>query len=283
LGRRCSSIGRRRASGSSTSVTVDPRHLSVAEIGAWLARLTHPREAMLRLLASDSRRMVRQLVIRYERDRAAARAERRRLRQLYRTERDRRLAGQFVAGVDEVGRGCLAGPVVAAAVILQDGPEIEYLNDSKQLTPLARERLNDKIRANAVAVAVAQASVAEIDRLNILGATRLAMRRALMALTPVPDFALVDGRERLPLDLAHAPVVRGDATCACVAAASIVAKVARDRLMGDLDRAFPGYGFARHKGYGTASHLTALSRLGPCTAHRIAFFPVAQTLLFQSF
>lgn len=259
---------------------MDPRRLTAAEIGAWLARLKQPREAMLRLLACDPRRTVRNLAHRYERDRAAARAERQRLRRLYEEERARRRAGQIVAGVDEVGRGCLAGPVVAAAVILPDGAVIEGLNDSKQLTPAARERLNDEIRSQAIAVAVAAASVAEINRFNILGASRLAMRRALLALIDPPDFALVDGRDRLPLDLEHAAVIRGDASCACIAAASIVAKVARDRLMQDLDLDFPGYGFARHKGYGTAEHLAALLRLGPCQVHRQAFLPVAQTLLF---
>jgi len=260
---------------------VDPRHLTVVEIGAWLARLRHPRRAALRRLASDPRRTVRELVVRYERHRAAARAERQRLRRLYQAERMRLAAGQIVAGVDEVGRGCLAGPVVAAAVILPDGPAIEGLNDSKQLTPMARERLDEEIRARAIAVAVAQASVEEIDRLNILGASRLAMRRALESLAPAPDFALIDGRDRLPLDLEHAAVIRGDASCACIAAASIVAKVARDRLMRDLDRAFPGYGFARHKGYGTAQHLMALLRLGRCQLHRSAFLPVAQIALFE--
>jgi ribonuclease HII len=259
---------------------VDPRHLTVTEIGAWLARLKRP-EAMLRLLATDHRRAVRDLVTRYDRRREAARVERHRLRRLYREERSRRLIGQVVAGVDEVGRGCLAGPVVAAAVILPDGPEIEGLNDSKQLTPLMRERLNDEIRARAIAVAVAEASVAEIDQYNILGASRLAMRRALESLTPPPGFALIDGRDRLPLDLQHAAVIRGDASCACIAAASIVAKVARDKLMQDLDRVFPGYGLAQHKGYGTAEHLMALATLGPCLMHRRAFLPVAQTMLFD--
>ena len=259
---------------------MDPRRLTAAEIGAWLARLKRPSEAMLRLLASDPRRTVRDLAERCARNRAAVRVERQRLRRLYREERTRRRSGQIVAGVDEVGRGCLAGPVVAAAVILPDGSVIEGLNDSKQLTPAARDRLNDEIRSQAIAVAVASASVAEIDRLNILGASRLAMRRAILALVASPDFALVDGRDRLPLDLEHAPVIRGDASCACIAAASIVAKVARDRLMQDLDLAFPGYGFAQHKGYGTAAHLAALFQLGPCREHRHAFLPVAQTTLF---
>jgi ribonuclease HII len=260
---------------------VDPRHLTVVEIGAWLACLKHPGRAVLRRLARDPRRTVRELVVRYERERAAAREERRRIRRLYRAERTRLAVGQIVAGVDEVGRGCLAGPVFAAAVILPDGPEIEGLNDSKQLTPETRACLDVEIRARAVAVAIAEASVEEIDRLNILGASRLAMRRALELLAPAPDFALIDGRDRLPLELEHAAVIRGDALCACIAAASIVAKVARDRFMRDLDHTFPGYGFARHKGYGTAEHLEALARLGRSRIHRSAFLPVAQTALFE--
>ena len=259
---------------------MNPRDLSILEIEAWLARLKYPRAALLRMLAADPRRTIRDLGARYQRRREAARAERLRLRRLYRTERERR-TGQLVAGVDEVGRGCLAGPVVAAAVILRDGRRIKGLNDSKQLTPILRQRLDKAIRDRAVAVAVAQASVEEINRLNILGASRLAMRRALESLAPPPEFALVDGRDRLPLDLEHAAVVRGDASCACVAAASIVAKVARDRLMEELDHACPGYGFAHHKGYGTDEHLAALAQLGPSHVHRSAFLPVVQALLFK--
>ncbi len=260
---------------------MDQHPLTVAEVAARLARVTRPSAAWLRDLSADPRRGVRRLVARYERTREFLRAERRRLWGLYREERGRRRAGQIVAGVDEVGRGCLAGPVVAAAVILTDAPPIAGLDDSKRLTPASRECLNDEIRARALAVAVAMASVEEIARLNIRGAARLAMRRAVESLYPLPDFALVDGRDRLPLGLDHAAIVRGDAACACIAAASIVAKVARDRLMQDLDAAFPGYGFARHKGYGTAEHLAALLRFGPCPAHRGAFLPVAQTALFE--
>ena len=259
---------------------MNPRDLSFAEIEAWLARLKYPRAAMLRILAADRRRTIRDLAARYERRREAARAERLRLRRLYRTEREQR-AGQLVAGVDEVGRGCLAGPVVAAAVILRDRLRIKGLDDSKQLTRSMRERLDKTIRSQAVAVAVADASVEEINRLNILGASRVAMRRALERLVPPPEFALVDGRDRLPLELEHAAVVRGDASCACVAAASIVAKVARDRLMDEIDCAYPGYGFAHHKGYGTDEHLAALAQLGPSQLHRSAFLPVMQAALFE--
>jgi len=253
----------------------------VAEVASRLARFLRPSAALLRRLRRDPRRGVRRLAARYERARELARLERRRLRRLYREERGRRHAGQVVVGVDEVGRGCLAGPVIAAAVVLHDAPAIPGLNDSKRLTPALRERLNAEIRARALAVAVAEASVEEIARLNIRHASLLAMRRAVESLGPLPDFALVDGRDRLQLRLEHAALVRGDSACACIAAASIVAKVARDRLMRELDAAFPGYGFARHKGYSTAEHLAALVRLGPCPAHRRAFLPVAQTALFE--
>ncbi|HLW61127.1 MAG TPA: ribonuclease HII [bacterium] len=259
---------------------MDPRHLTVAEIQAHLARLRRLPERVLHLLAADDRQAVRRLAARYERARAADRLERRRVARLYREERGRRRAGQIVAGVDEVGRGSLAGPVVAAAVILPEQPAIIGLDDSKRLAPEARERLAMAIRTRAVGVAIGTASVEEIDRLNILRASWLAMRRAVEALIPPPDFILVDGRDRLPLGLAQAAVVDGDASHACIAAASIVAKVIRDRLMQDLDRAIPGYGFARHKGYGTAEHLAALACHGPCPAHRSAFLPVSQTTLF---
>ena len=166
--------------------------------------------------------------------------ERLRLRALYREDRRRAPAGRIVAGVDEVGRGPLAGPVFAGAVILGPGTLIAGLDDSKRLTAEAREALDAEIRARAVAVAVGEASVAEIDRFNILGASLLAMRRAVDALVPGPQFLLVDGRERLPGLHPHATVVRGDALCASIAAASIVAKVARDRVMCALHDAYPG-------------------------------------------
>ena len=255
---------------------MDPRTLTAAQIGEHLARMTRPRKAWLRLLAGDARVTVRELAARYQARRNAARAEARRLRDLYREERARRRTGLVVAGIDEVGRGSLAGPVLAAAVILPHRAPITGLDDSKRLTPAARERLDREIRARALGFAIGAASVEEIDRLNIHGAARLAMARAVEALTPAPDFLLIDGRDRLPLRRAQAAVVDGDACHACIAAASIVAKVARDQLMRDLDEALPGYGFAEHKGYGTAEHLDALARRGPSPAHRSAFLPVIQ-------
>lgn len=185
-----------------------------------------------------------------------------------------RCGGAGLAGVDEVGRGCLAGEVVAAAVILDPARPIAGLADSKALSAARREALYDEIVTRANAWAIGRASVAEIDALNILRATLLAMQRAVAALAPAPDFVLVDG-DRLP-DWQHASeaVVRGDALVPCISAAAIVAKVTRDREMVVLDREYPDYGFARHKGYGTREHCAALARHGPSPWHRMSFAPV---------
>lgn len=184
----------------------------------------------------------------------------------------------LIAGVDEAGRGPLAGTVVAAAVILAPDCEITGLNDSKRLTPARREALSRVIREQASAWAVASASVDEIDRLNILRASLLAMERAVEALRPVPDFIYVDGNRCPDWRRASAAVVQGDGKLLSVAAASILAKVSRDQELTALDRDYPDYGFARHKGYPTREHLQALSRLGPCPAHRRSFGPVAALL-----
>lgn len=181
----------------------------------------------------------------------------------------------LIAGVDEAGRGPLAGTVVAAAVILAPGCDIAGLNDSKRLTPAKRESLSRVIRQQASAWAVASASVDEIDRLNILRASLLAMERAVSALQPAPDFIYVDGNCCPDWHRASAAVVQGDGRLLSVAAASILAKVSRDEELALLDRDYPGYGFARHKGYPTPEHLEALSHLGPCPAHRRSFRPVA--------
>ncbi|MHB1870496.1 MAG: ribonuclease HII [Steroidobacteraceae bacterium] len=191
------------------------------------------------------------------------------------------LAQARVAGVDEAGRGPLAGPVIAAAVILDPARPIEGLGDSKALSEAARERLAPLIRARALAWALGSADRAEIDALNILQATLLAMRRAVLALPLRPEHVQVDGNrapalEDLPCTVET--VVRGDATVAAIGAASILAKTHRDALMRALERAHPGYGFARHKGYGTAAHLAALRRLGPSSEHRLSFAPVRAAL-----
>ena len=185
---------------------------------------------------------------------------------------------RLIAGVDEAGRGCLAGPVAAAAVILPEQFAVEGIHDSKALTAVRREQLAERVQAEAAAWAVGWASVAEIEERNILRATHLAMARALAALDPAPDFALVDGLPVEGLPCPHQATPRADASCLCVAAASILAKVTRDRLMADLDEKHPGYGFSTHKGYGTPAHLEALRRLGPCEAHRRTFRPVSLLL-----
>ncbi|MFT4045461.1 MAG: ribonuclease HII [Solimonas sp.] len=189
----------------------------------------------------------------------------------------------LVAGIDEAGRGCLAGPVYAAAVILGKGHGIRGLDDSKKLRPAERESLFEQIRRRAVAFAIARAELEEIERLNILHATMLAMQRAVAALQPAPLHCLVDGN-RLPpqLPCGAEAVVDGDAIHAPIMAASILAKVARDREMQRLDADYPGYGFARHKGYGTPDHLAALRRLGVCALHRLSFAPCAQPDLFAA-
>lgn len=184
----------------------------------------------------------------------------------------------LLAGVDEAGRGPLAGPVVAAAVILDDLHPIQGLADSKVLSPRRRDRLYDEIRAKGLCVSVAQASVEEIDRLNILQATLLAMRRAVEGLRLMPQHVLVDGNRIPVLPMQAHAVVGGDAKVPAISAASIIAKVERDRLCADLHARYPGYGFDVHKGYPTAAHLEALRRLGPCPEHRTSYAPVRQVL-----
>lgn len=181
----------------------------------------------------------------------------------------------LVAGVDEAGRGPLAGPVVAAAVILDETRPIDGLADSKKLTAARRERLHDEIRAHALCCSVGMASVEEIDRLNILHATLLAMRRAVDGLRLEPKLVLVDGNRLPVLHVRAEAIVQGDAKVAAISAASILAKVTRDRWLDELHTEFPQYGFDQHKGYGTAQHLTALKQHGPCVAHRRSFAPVA--------
>ncbi len=185
----------------------------------------------------------------------------------------------LIAGVDEVGRGPLAGPVVAAAVILDDDRLIRGLNDSKRLEPAERERLDAEIRRKAVCFAVAEASVEEIDTLNILRAALLAMRRAVEALAQQPGVVLVDGNQRFEVAMPLRTVVGGDARVRAISAASIVAKVHRDRLLERLHDEHPRYGFAGHKGYSTPEHLKALREHGPCPQHRRSFAPVRESLV----
>jgi ribonuclease HII len=199
---------------------------------------------------------------------------------LLRCEREWWRAGvRLVAGVDEVGVGPLAGPVIAAAVVLPQNVRERGVDDSKRLTASQREDLAGRIGAVALAVGIGIAEVEEVDRLNVYHAALVAMRRAVESLSLVPERLLVDARTIPGIDMPQTPMVRGDQRSYSIAAASIVAKVRRDSLMRDLDAVYPGYGFGRNMGYGTAEHLAAIERLGPCPVHRRSFSPVRQLVL----
>lgn len=198
------------------------------------------------------------------------------MRGLWRTERELRSQGFVrIAGVDEAGRGPLAGPVVAAAAIFDGCCRLPGLADSKLVKPADRERLFDLIHRKAVSVGVGIADARMVDRLNVLKATHFAMSEAIRQLEPTPDLLIVDGRGLPGAALPQRAIVGGDRTCASIAAASIVAKVVRDRMMVELDEMYPGYAFGRHKGYGTREHLARLMDLGPCPEHRRSFAPVS--------
>jgi ribonuclease HII len=176
-----------------------------------------------------------------------------------------------IAGIDEAGRGPLAGPVVAAAVILPPGVLIDGVNDSKKLSPEKREHLFDVIMQQAVSVGIGMGAPDLIDRINILQATRYAMLEAVSQITPPPDYILIDGISTIESPIPQKTIKKGDSLSLSIAAASIIAKVTRDRLMRALDNQYPGYGFAGHKGYGSALHLEAIRRLGPSPVHRLTF------------
>jgi ribonuclease HII len=184
-----------------------------------------------------------------------------------------------IAGLDEVGRGPLFGPVVAAAVILPRGFSLPGLTDSKKLSEKKRNDFDREIRANAVAWAIAAVDAETIDRINIRQASLLAMRRAVQQLPLGPDFLLIDGRDTIDWDCPQQAVIRGDGASFSIAAASVLAKVHRDRLLVEFDREFPGYGLAQHKGYPCPAHLAALARLGPTPLHRKSYRPVVQAAL----
>ncbi len=233
----------------------------------------------LSALKDDPRAGARAVAERIQRRNSKAQAEGRRLTRLSAFEQplwDQGLV--HVGGADEVGMAPLAGPVIAAAVILRPGTRILGINDSKQLTPEEREALEPEIRAAAIAVGIGRAEVHEIDTINIYHAGMLALRRAVLALDPQPQHLLVDARRLKDLPYPQQPIIKGDAKSITIGAASIVAKVHRDRLMARLDLEHPGYGFAAHKGYPTPEHLEALERLGACALHRRSFAPVARKL-----
>lgn len=230
-------------------------------------------------LAADPRAGARAVLQAVLRRRQENRAEGQRLRHLLRFETDLWERGVVhVAGVDEAGMGTLAGPVVAAAAILPRDLRPRGLDDSKKLDEKERDRLAAEVKAGAVAWALGSASPEEIDRLNIYRAGLLAMRRAVEALSCRPEQLLVDARRIPELRIPQQGIVKGDAKSLSIAAASVLAKTARDALMVEMDAAHPGYGFARHKGYSAPEHVEALRRLGPCPAHRRSFAPVREAL-----
>ena len=188
---------------------------------------------------------------------------------------------QVIAGVDEVGRGCLAGPVCAAAVILPIGLRIPKLDDSKKLKPEVREQVNAVVLQKAIAWHIVMVSVEEIDQLNILWASMKAMKLAVEGLAQAPDLLLVDGNRETELKIPQRAIVEGDGRCASIAAASVIAKVARDRYMTEQQEIYPGFSFASHKGYGTPQHLRELDTHGPTPLHRRSFSPVVQAELFD--
>ena len=194
-------------------------------------------------------------------------------------EAARRSGALRIAGIDEVGRGPLFGPVVAAAVILPIGCRLQGLTDSKKLSEKKRNQLDIEIRACAVAWAIAAVDVETIDRINIRRASLEAMRRAVEQLNDIPDYLLIDGRDTIRWNCPQQAVIHGDALSFSIAAASVLAKVRRDRLLVELDNEYPGYGLANHRGYGTPEHLQALARLGPTPLHRRSYQPVAQAAL----
>ena len=232
-------------------------------------------------LAADRRLGARELAERARRRREELACERRRQAQLFALRRRlQRRGARHVAGVDEVGVGPLAGPVVACAVVLSGRVDLPGIDDSKRLTARTRLRLAAEIREQALAVSVAAVSSREVDRLNVYRASLVAMGRAVRGLRVAPDHVLVDARTLPDLDLPQTAIVGGDGLDGRIAAASIVAKVHRDEWMTRLAERYPGYGFERHKGYGTREHLAALERLGPTRDHRRSFGPVNQLALW---
>ncbi len=220
--------------------------------------------------AEDERAGVRSLIARYQKQEEALRQERLRLESMKMYERQYAECS-YICGIDEAGRGPLAGPVVAGAVILPKDCEILYLNDSKKLSAKKREVLYDEIMEKAVAVGIGMASPARIDEINILQATYEAMRSAIAQLGVIPDILLNDAVTIPQVTIPQVPIIKGDAKSVSIAAASILAKVTRDRLMVQYDEVLPGYGFGQNKGYGSKEHIQALQKLGPTPIHRQSF------------
>lgn len=248
--------------------------MTIKELEAFFAS-ENITDEFLQMCRADTRKSVQTLLRRYER----TQAERERVAALYTFERQAHAEGcRIVAGVDEAGRGPLAGPVSVAAVILPEELYLPHLNDSKKLSPKLREELYTEIREKAIAVGTSLVDAKTIDRVNIYQATINGMYEAVFALQPPPEKVLIDAVQLEQLPMPSLSIIKGDMKSASIAAASIIAKVERDHLMDEYDRKYPQYGFARHKGYGTAEHIEALKKYGPCPIHRTSFEPVRSIL-----
>lgn len=243
----------------------------IAEIRAEFETASMEEQRRLReVYREDDRSGVRKLIEKSRKAEEALRTEKLRMEHMMEYERKYEHLG-YLCGIDEVGRGPLAGPVVACAVILPKDHEILYLNDSKKLSAKKREELYEVIQKEAVSIGVGMASPARIDEINILQATYEAMRQAVSKLSVCPQLLLNDAVTIPQIEIPQAPIIKGDAKSASIAAASIVAKVTRDRLMVEYDKAMPGYGFASNKGYGSSEHIEALKKYGPSPIHRASF------------
>lgn len=243
----------------------------IAEIRAEFETASMEEQRRLReVYREDDRSGVRKLIEKSRKAEEALRAEKLRMEHMMEYERKYEHLG-YLCGIDEVGRGPLAGPVVACAVILPKDHEILYLNDSKKLSAKKREELYEVIQKEAVSIGVGMASPARIDEINILQATYEAMRQAVSKLSICPQLLLNDAVTIPQIEIPQVPIIKGDAKSASIAAASIVAKVTRDRLMVEYDKAMPGYGFASNKGYGSSEHIEALKKYGPSPIHRASF------------
>lgn len=248
-------------------------NLKIKELEALLRE--NPTQELIAALQQDDRASARKLAEKYQRQQEKRQAEQQRLLAMYKYEDQIASQGyKFVAGVDEAGRGPLAGPVSVAAVILPKHLLLPRLNDSKKLTAKVRDELYDEIMERALAVRQVFVFPEEIDRVNILQATMEGMCQAVQQLSTKAEYVLIDAVKLSKLPLPQLSLIKGDAKSASIAAASIIAKVSRDRLMEEYDRQYPQYGFAAHKGYGTAEHIAAIKKYGPCPIHRLTFEPV---------
>lgn len=243
---------------------------SISEIKKEFELAEEGREELYEMYAYDTRSGVQKLIQKYQKQDEKLEIERRRLQQMRQYE-ESYTQYEYICGIDEVGRGPLAGPVVAAAVILPGDCEILYLNDSKKLSAKRREELYGEIQSKAIAIGIGMAGPGRIDEINILQATYEAMRQAVGELAIQPQILLNDAVTIPGISIPQIPIIKGDAKSVSIAAASVIAKVTRDRLMEEYERVFPGYGFADNKGYGSPAHIAALKELGPTLIHRRSF------------